>query len=137
MVTQKPYKVKVLIYLKRCIIKVMSSFLKRNQRLFLALTAFILFFCFGFHALGVKHSHPAFLGTGIEAVAHGEDKKWLALVAVLFIWAASLPDFFSSDLKIKLFLNFLRPKKLEVVFLKFANYIMCLLRVGLLEPSPI
>ena len=101
-------------------------------------TACLLFLAIAFHTLNTQHHHPAFLGgESITAVSHGEDKKWIVILASFFVWV------FATDFLKELFSYTFAPQADSVMsddgresILKLFNYILTRLRVGLLNPIP-
>ncbi len=48
------------------------------EHIWLAL-ALLVFASIGLHALGLHHEHPSFMGDGLTAALHGEEKKYAQL----------------------------------------------------------
>ncbi len=53
------------------------------------LMATILLSTIGVHTIVFHHEHPKFMGDKFEAAMHSEDKKRLAVIVVIVIFAAS------------------------------------------------
>src|SRR6266404_6968284 len=100
----------------------------------LIVTAWLLFFVFAMHSINFNHHHPAFLGEGVAAFTHGEDKKWLAVLAVMFVWVCA-KDFFGELLDSYL-TEPLRQNYLKMNNLKRFNYLFNWLPRVLCEPKP-
>lgn len=99
-------------------------------------TAFTLLMAITFHALNFHHRHPAFLGGDNSVIVnHGEDKKWVAILAGFFVWvfvkdfARELFSYFGGFLK--------KPANIYVAlfFLKPRHQLFDFLRRGLLAPK--
>ena len=57
-----------------------------NDRALWFFVAILLIAALFLHALHLEHHHPLEFGEGVQALLHGEDRKWLlaALLAALF-----------------------------------------------------
>lgn len=107
----------------------------KQKLLFFA--ACLLFLSLVLHTMGVSHHHPPFLGEGVQALAHGQDEKWLLLLAVMFVWAV-VEDFGQALFVwlLNLSRDFLRQNYYRLRVIKLSNYLLLFLRQGLLEPKP-
>jgi len=86
----------------------------------------------------VRHHHPAFLGGDNSVIVnHGEDKKWVAILASFFIWVF-VKDFARELFSYRLnFTGYLLPALfLQRVLLKSRYYLFKFLSSGLLNPKP-
>ena len=96
----------------------------------------LLFFSIALHTLSLSHRHPAFLGEGTQALTHGEDKKFLAILAAMFVLAL-VEDVFGRDIRVDFSANVLLAKGFQQDILKLFNYLLNFSRRGLLEPRPV
>lgn len=108
---------------------------KSSIKYIILVVAFMLIFSFLAHDM-IPHHHPSNIyGSGIQAVFHGNDRKWLYLALLLAIFIA---------------LNFVNKWKLDIrtqkifsiYFLRLRNYIQKIfnpisqaLRTGILNPK--
>lgn len=64
----------------------MKHGLSQSWLSFMVITA--LLFSFAFHTLWFDHDHPKFMGEGVQAIVHGQDKKWFLLLFlnIFLLW---------------------------------------------------
>lgn len=103
---------------------------------FLVFTSFLLTAALIFHAAHLEHHHPLEFGDGIQAILHGEDRKWLFALLLAALVAAAL--LLSPQLLIEgTFRGSLHaPYRLEHNFLRnLVDPIRRALRTGIVHPK--
>ena len=101
----------------------------------LVYVASLLIACLFLHIVVYNHQHPKFLGEGVQATLHGEDKKiFHAILAPSdFILGKVLENFFQKILvlgSITAVLDFL-----NFFILKLFNPLLLMLKRGVLQPK--